>query len=129
MIYLNQLYSVILYNKEISFHIIVIILVMAAIPPFSSFFAKFLIFIASIEVKFELITIVLLGFTLISTFYYLNFIQQLIFFKVKDLKIFIFKYNILYFYFLRLNTFLFSFSFLILSSIYEIGGFLLLFCL
>jgi NADH-quinone oxidoreductase subunit N len=129
MTYLNQLYSVFLYNKEIAFHIIIIIFVMAAIPPFSSFFAKFFIFIVSIETKLELITALLLFFTLISTFYYLNFIQQLIFFKINDLKIFYFKENILYYTFLRLNSFIFSFAFLKLTNIYDFVFIIITSCL
>lgn len=119
MLYLNQLYSIILYNKEITFHLIIAIFVMAAIPPFSSFFAKFLIFIVSIEAKLEFITCLLLFLTLISTFYYLNFIQQLIFFKINEFKIFYFLENTFYIFFLRFISLAFSFSFLIITYIYE----------
>ena len=122
MTYLNQLYSLLLYNKEIAFHIILIILAMAAIPPFSSFFAKLFIFIVSIEAKLELITAIMLGFTLISTFYYLNFIQQLIFFKYNKPKLFFFNETIINIIFLRLNSFIFLFSFMILPQLYLIGS-------
>ncbi len=127
--YLNQLYSILLYNKEITLHIIIIILIMAAIPPFGSFFAKFLIFIVCIEAKFEIISIIFLGFSLISTFYYLNFIQQLIFFKFKGKKLFKFNENYFYFFFLRLNSFFFTSTFFFLTPIYNSSLFILISCL
>jgi len=129
MIYFNQLYSLIVYNKEVSLHLIIIILVMAAIPPFSSFFAKFFIFIVSIEANLELLTIVFLGFTLISTFYYLNFIQQMVFFKFNEIKIFLFADNYLILNYLRLNSFFFLTSYLYIPYLYNQVGNILLCCL
>jgi NADH:ubiquinone oxidoreductase subunit 2 (subunit N) len=114
MIYLNQLYSILLYNKEVTFHIILIILVMAAIPPFSSFFVKLFILMVSVEAKQEILTIIVLGLTLISTFYYLNFIQQLIFFKYKRNKLFFFNETFGNLFILRINSFIFLFSVIIL---------------
>ena len=128
-IYLNQLYSLILYNKEITFHTIIILFVMAAIPPFSSFFAKFFIFIVTIEAKLEFITFWLLSFSLISTFYYLNFIQQLIFFKFNNIKIFKFNENILSIIFLRSNSFIFSFIFIFLNKLHNFSLSLLILAL
>jgi NADH-quinone oxidoreductase subunit N len=119
ILYFNQLYSLILYNKEISFHLIIIILVMASIPPFSSFFVKLFIFIISIEAKLELLTIFFLGFTLISTFYYLNFIQQMIFFKYSEMKIFLFTGHSFLLYYLRSNSVFFCISYLYIPQIFE----------
>ena len=124
--YLNQLYSLFLYHKEVSFHLILIILVMAALPPFSSFFAKLLIFSATIEANLELITAVLLAITLISTFYYLNFIQELIFLKLKTQKLFYFTSNNLFY--LKLNSFFFLISGFFLHFFYTIGLYLYLSC-
>lgn len=120
MTYFNQLYSLIIYNKEISVHLIIIILVMAAIPPFSSFFAKFFIFIVSIEANLELLIIFFLAFTLISTFYYLNFIQQIVFFKFNEIKIYIFRENHLILNYLRINSIFFLTSYLYIPYLYEI---------
>jgi NADH:ubiquinone oxidoreductase subunit 2 (subunit N) len=128
MVYLNQLYSILLYNKEIAFHIILIILVMAAIPPFSSFFAKLFILIVSIEAKQEFLTILVLGLTLISTFYYLNFIQQLIFFKYKRNKLFFFNETFTNLILLRINSLVFLGSVLILPALYNIGYQLVCMC-
>lgn len=128
MIYLNQLYSILLYNKEIAFHIILIILVMAAIPPFSSFFVKLFILLVSIEAKQELLTIFILGLTLISTFYYLNFIQQLIFFKYKRNKLFFFNETIINLSLLRLNSLIFLGSVFILPLLYNLGYQLVCMC-
>lgn len=129
MIYLNQLYTLIVYNKEISLHLIIIIFVMAAIPPFSSFFAKFFIFIVSIEANLELIIIFFLGFTLVSTFYYLNFIQQMVFFKSNELKTFIFSENYLILNYLRFNSVFFLTSYLYIPYLYEIISGIALCCL
>lgn len=121
VIYLNQLYSIFIYNKEITFHLVLILLVMAAIPPFSSFFAKLFICMVSIEAKFELIIVFLLAITLISTFYYLNFIQQLLFFKYKHMdKIYFYNSkSILNFIYLRINSFFFIFSCFMLPFFYK----------
>lgn len=129
VIYLNQLYTIFLYNKEIAIHTIIIIFIMASLPPFGSFFAKFLIFIISIETKLEFITIIFLIFTLISTFYYLNFIQQVIFFKFKETKLFQYNENFLYFYFLRIISLFFFFNLLFLSDMYAFSCSLLLSCI
>ena len=127
--YLNQLYNIICYNKEISFHLIIIILTMAAIPPLSSFFAKFFIFIICIENKLELITIILLVFSLINTFYYLNLIQQLIFLKFSNFKIYTLNRFFFHLVFLRLSCCFFICSFLILAPIYEYGCYFIIACI
>ena len=93
---------------------------MAAIPPFSSFFAKFFIFIVSIEANLELLIIFFLAFTLISTFYYLNFIQQIVFFKFNEIKIYIFRENHLILNYLRINSIFFLTSYLYIPYLYEI---------
>ena len=129
MIYFNQLYSLIFYNKEISIHLIIIILVMAAIPPFSSFFAKFFIFISSIETNLELLIIFFLAFTLISTFYYLNFIQQIIFFKFNERKIFIFSENYFIRNYLRINSIFFLISYFYIPYLYETVTSIVIYCL
>lgn len=127
--YLNQLYSIILYNKEISFHFIMIMLIMAAIPPFSSFFAKFFVLIVSIEAKWEFIICFVLLFSFISTFYYLNFIQHLIFLKFKEIKVYIFNDNFLFFLFLRFNSILLLVASFSLPLFYEFSLFTLRSCL
>ncbi|MBS1736522.1 MAG: hypothetical protein JSS98_07940 [Bacteroidetes bacterium] len=104
IIYLNQLYSIFFFNKEISLHIISIILIMASLPPFNSFFLKFFILVLLIEIKMEILVIFILIISLIGTFYYLNFIQQLLFFKLNKTKIYLFNSNILYVYILRLHV-------------------------
>lgn len=121
MSYLNQLYSIVLYNKEVGFHLILIILVMAAIPPFSSFFAKLFILMAGIEAKADILILIVLAVTLVSTFYYLNFIQQLVFFKYKTQKLFYFKETTFNLIFLRINSFIFLFSFTVLPWIFHLG--------
>ena len=121
IIYLNQLYSLFFYNKEISLHLILIMLIMAAIPPFSSFFTKFFIFFVCIDAKLELTTIVLLSVTLISTFYYLNFIQELIFLKYKNNKFFYYNNKTINFLYLKINSIFFIMSIFFLPFFYNLG--------
>jgi NADH:ubiquinone oxidoreductase subunit 2 (subunit N) len=102
---------------------------MAAIPPFSSFLAKFFIFIVSIEANLELLIIFFLGFTLISTFYYLNFVQQMVFFKFNEIKIFLFSENNFILNYLRLNSIFFLTSYLYIPYIYEIVSGVIICCL
>lgn len=124
--YLNQLYSIILYNKEVTFHFIIIILVMAAIPPFSSFFVKLLVFIVSIEAQLVIIILFFLSFSLLSTLYYLTFIQQLLFLKFNNGTVSLFHDNSFNIPFLRICSIFFSFSFFFLSDIYDFLASLLL---
>ena len=77
---------------------------MASIPPFNSFFIKFFILLLALEIKVEILVGCILILSLISTFYYLNFIQQLIFFKINKTKIYLFNYNNLYLSILRIHT-------------------------
>jgi NADH:ubiquinone oxidoreductase subunit 2 (subunit N) len=113
IIYLNQLYSVFFFNKEISAHLIGILFIMAAIPPFNSFFIKFFILLLTLEIKMESLIGIILIISLLSTFYYLNFIQQLIFYKINTAKIYLFNYNDIYLFILRSH-----FSILIVPFIY-----------
>ncbi len=119
IIYFNQLQSLFIFNKEISIHAIIIIFVMAAIPPFTSFFAKLFIFLVTVESKLEIITCIFLFFSLISTFYYLNFIQQLIFYKLQDYKIYFYKESIVLNIFLKINSSFFIIGVLFIIYIYE----------
>lgn len=120
IIYFNQLHSLFIFNKEISIHTIVLIFVMAAIPPFTSFFAKLFIFSVCLEVKLEIIICIFLFMSLISTYYYLNFIQQLIFYKLNEYKIYFYNENIVLNFFLRFNSFFFFTGIFFLLNIYDL---------
>lgn len=121
IIYINQLYSILFYNKEISFHLISIIFIMAAIPPFNSFFIKFFMFLLLIEIKLEIILGGVLILSLLGSYYYLNLIQQLIFFKLNKTKIYIFNINNIYLIILRIHTLLFILPFFFFSKIYYLS--------
>lgn len=118
IIYLNQLYSIFFFNKEISMHLICILFIMASIPPFNSFFIKFFILLLALEIKVEILVGCILILSLISTFYYLNFIQQLIFFKINKTKIYLFNYNNLYLSILRIHTCLLIVPFIFWTKLY-----------
>ncbi len=118
ILYLNQLYSIFFFNKEISIHLISIIFIMAALPPFNSFFLKFFILVLALEIKMEILVSLVLIISLISTFYYLNFIQQLIFFKLNKIKIYLFNFNMVYLLILRFNLLILMCPFIFYSKIY-----------
>lgn len=129
LIYFNQLHSLFIFNKEICAHSIIIIFVMAAIPPFTSFFAKFFIFSVCLEAKLEFVVCFLLAMSLISTFYYLNLIQQLIFYKLTEYKIYFYKENIILNFFLRFNSCFFIISTVFIMNIYDFFFKIFVFCI
>lgn len=94
---------------------------MAAIPPFNSFFIKFFMFLLLIEIKLEIILGGVLILSLLGSYYYLNLIQQLIFFKLNKTKIYIFNINNIYLIILRIHTLLFILPFFFFSKIYYLS--------
>ena len=91
---------------------------MAAFPPFNSFFIKFFILLLVLEQKMEFLIGLILIISLISVFYYLNLIQQLLFFKINKTKIYLFNTNYFFLVFLRFCIFLFLLPAVVLSKIY-----------
>jgi len=53
--FFNQLYALFIFNREICFHLLAILFTMAAVPPFSSFFAKFYIYNVYVDNRDEAI--------------------------------------------------------------------------
>ena len=67
-----------------------IFLSMAGLPPLGGFLGKLLIFICLMEVRLDITILITLLFSIISSFYYLNFIHYLWFVKYSKLKLFFF---------------------------------------
>jgi NADH-quinone oxidoreductase subunit N len=105
MMYLNQLYGLFLYNKEISFHFLITFISMASIPPVSTFFVKFFLFTSGIEARLEFSVLIILILSLASTFYYLEFVQSFFYFKINEINLHMFTENNLVYIFLRASTF------------------------
>jgi NADH-quinone oxidoreductase subunit N len=66
-------------NKEVAFSSIIILFSMAGIPPFSGFYAKLAIFLATISATFYLYSALIILVSVISTFYYLRLIKTAFF--------------------------------------------------
>lgn len=113
MIYLSDLYSLSLYNNDNSKYLIVTILSMAGLPPLAGFFGKLFLYFSVIEARLDLLLMISLLISVISTYYYLSFVRYIVFEKL---------YNYKLYYFIKKNKFniiinLFSF-FIISFSIY-----------
>lgn len=111
IIYLSDLYSLSFYNNEIGKHLSLTIVSMAGLPPLGGFVGKLFLYFAIIEAHLDFILMISLLISLVSTFYYLNFLRYLFF--EKKLK------NKLYYYVKKNNLtfFLRSCSFLLLTFI------------
>ena len=88
IVYLSDLYSLNLYNKEIAQHLSLTILSMAGLPPLGGFFGKLFLYFAVIEAHLDLILIISLLISLVSTYYYLNFVRYLFFEKRAEIKLY-----------------------------------------
>ena len=68
----------------------IVILSMSGIPPFAGFLGKLLIYFALMEVSFDLTIITTMFLSIISSYYYLNFLHYLWFVKYNQLRLFFF---------------------------------------
>ena len=84
----------------------IVILSMSGIPPFAGFLGKLLIYFALMEVSFDLTIITTMFLSIISSYYYLNFLHYLWFVKYNQLRLFFFT-----------STFFFDFTLQCFSSI------------
>jgi NADH-quinone oxidoreductase subunit N len=80
-VYFNEFITLHIYNPKISYCLCLVLMGMASLPPIGSFFSKFYIYSSLVESKLELLVLFSLGLNLISTFYYLRFIQDIFFFN------------------------------------------------
>lgn len=79
-LYLHELSLFRRYNPQESYFLSFSILIMAAFPPFGSFLSKVIIYVSLLEAKLDLIVFLLLFFNVISTIYYIRFVQDIFFF-------------------------------------------------
>jgi len=80
---------------------------MAGIPPLAGFFTKFCILLHAISYNFYFITLIILISSLISAYYYLNFIKNMLFEQRKLFIAYQFNYintELKFKYFLRINN-------------------------
>lgn len=86
IVYLSDLYSLNSYSNESGKFLSLTILSMAGLPPMGGFFGKLFLYFAIIEVHFDFILIISLLMSLISTYYYLNFVRYIFFEKHLKIK-------------------------------------------
>lgn len=120
MVYLSDLYHFSLYNNENSKFLIVTILSMGGIPPLAGFFGKLFLYFSIIESRLDILLFVTLIISIISSYYYLNFVRYILFEKYINHKLFHFiqqgKFNLILKFF---SAFLILFG-LILSHFFSI---------
>lgn len=88
IVYLSDLYGLNSYTKETGKHLALTILSMAGLPPLGGFIGKLFLYFAIIEGHLDFILIVSLLISLVSTFYYLNFLRYLFFEKHLEVKLY-----------------------------------------
>jgi len=77
MIYLSDLYSLILYHGESTKHFVLVMLSMAGLPPLGGFLSKLFIYFATIEARLDITLICALLLSILSTYYYLSFVRYI----------------------------------------------------
>ena len=87
IIFLSDLYGLNLYSSEASKHLGITILSMSGLPPLGGFIGKLFLYLSIIEARLEFILLISLIISLISTYYYLNFIRYIFFEKKLESKL------------------------------------------
>lgn len=99
MVYLSDLYHFSLYNNNNSKALIITLLSMGGIPPFAGFFGKLFLYFSIIESRLDSLLFISLLVSIISSYYYLNFIRYILFEKLINHKLYYFikqsKFNLL----------------------------------
>ena len=106
IVYLSDLYTLSFYTNEIGKHLALVILSMAGLPPLGGFIGKLFIYFAIIEGHLDFILLFSLLISLISTYYYLNFIRYLFFEKHLEVKLYYYIKTTEQLFLLRLCSFL-----------------------
>jgi NADH-quinone oxidoreductase subunit N len=88
IVYLSDLYGLSSYTNETGKHLALSILSMAGLPPLGGFIGKLFLYFAIIEAHLDFILVISLLVSLISTYYYLNFIRYLFFEKHLEVKLY-----------------------------------------
>lgn len=93
IIYLSELYCFSLYSSKFAKCLAIVLFSMAGIPPLGGFISKLFVYIVAIDAKLDLIVFVSLFLSIVSTYYYLNFIHYIWFVKFNVLRLYFFKSN------------------------------------
>jgi NADH-quinone oxidoreductase subunit N len=77
IIYLSELYCFSIYSPIFAKYLAVVLFSMAGIPPLGGFIGKLFIYVVAIEAKLDLVVFFSLLLSILSTYYYLNFVHYL----------------------------------------------------
>lgn len=91
IIYLSELYCFSIYSPKFAKYLAVVLFSMAGIPPLGGFIGKLFIYVVAIEAKLDLVVFFSLLLSILSTYYYLNFVHYLWFVKFNVLRLYFFK--------------------------------------
>jgi len=70
------------YNLNIGLFVCILLMGMGSFPPLATFFSKAFIYVVLLENKLEIIVFIVLGLNILSSLYYLKFIQDIFFFNL-----------------------------------------------
>lgn len=91
--FLNTINLITILNPALSLSFLVIVFSMAGLPPLAGFFAKFFILVSLIKNDFFFTTLIILIFSCLSSFYYIQLIRN-VYFSFQIPKLFKFYQNI-----------------------------------
>ena len=93
VIYLSDLYGISYYSKESSTHLVITIMSMAGLPPLGGFIGKLFIYFSAIEARLDFSLIITLAFSILSAYYYLNFVRYVFFENRSEYKLYYYINN------------------------------------
>lgn len=121
LIFLSDLRSLDYHNSDISILLILTLFSMAGIPPLAGFFTKFCILLHAVSHNFYFITLIILISSLISAYYYLNFIKNMLFEQRRLFIAYQFNYIDIEFklkYYLHINNWFTQYSILLYTTFF-----------
>jgi len=95
IIYLNELHYLSTYSPKFARYLTVIFFSMSGIPPLGGFITKLFIYSAAIDARLDLVVFISLLISVVSTYYYLNFISYVWFEKLNAKKLYTFNIDLI----------------------------------
>ena len=93
VVYLSDFYTLESYSTKNLQYLIVAMFSMAGLPPLGGFVGKLLLYIVAIDSRLDFVVFFSLFLSIISTYYYINFIHYLWFIKLNLVRLFFFNYD------------------------------------
>jgi len=117
--YLSDLYGISYYSKESSAHLAITILSMAGLPPLGGFIGKLFIYFSAIEARLDFSLVITLAVSILSAYYYLNFVRYVFFEQRSEYKLYYFIKNAKLTFFLRIFSIFLVFFPMLLSFYFD----------